>query len=116
MGALAPLITLAYRWLPQWRDTGAVRLLVLPLLVAGAWLVRELIMGSWPYGGFPWGRVGMSQSASPLAEVASWLGVSGLTFLMVALCAMAIEAVRPVGAGQAPVHGAFGTPRKRWVA
>ena len=116
MGALAPLITLAYRWLPRWRDTGAVRLLVLPFLVAGAWLVRELIMGSWPYGGFPWGRVGMSQSASPLAEVASWLGVSGLTFLMVALCAMAIEAVRLIRAGQVPVRGAIGTPRKPWLA
>lgn len=87
MGALAPLITLAYRWLPQWRDTGAVRLLVLPFFVAGAWLVRELIMGSWPYGGFPWGRVGMSQSASPLA----------------------IEAVRLIRARQAPVRGAIGT-------
>lgn len=94
MAGLAPLITLAYRWLPRWRDTGTVRLVVLPLLVAGAWMVRELTMGSWPYGGFPWGRVGMSQSESPLASVASWLGVSGISFLMVALCAAAIEAVR----------------------
>jgi apolipoprotein N-acyltransferase len=36
----------------------------------------------------------MSQSESPIAPVASWLGVSGLGFLMVALCAGAVEAVR----------------------
>lgn len=87
-------IALAYRWLPHRRDTPAMRLLALPLLVAGAWTVRELIMGSWPYGGFPWGRVAMSQSESPIASVASWVGVSGLGFLMVALCAATIEVAR----------------------
>ncbi|GAA4718591.1 apolipoprotein N-acyltransferase [Promicromonospora umidemergens] len=94
LAALSPLIVLAYRWLPRWRDTQVVRLLVLPVLVAGAWVARELILGSWPYGGFPWGRLGMSQSESPIAPVASWLGVSGLGFLMVVVCAGVIEAVR----------------------
>ncbi|MEU4361869.1 apolipoprotein N-acyltransferase [Promicromonospora sp. NPDC023987] len=94
VAALSPLIVLAYRWLPRWRDTRTVRLLVLPALVAGAWVARELILGSWPYGGFPWGRLGMSQSESPIAPVASWVGVSGLGFLMVVLCAGAVEAVR----------------------
>lgn len=94
VAALSPLIVLTYRWLPRWRDTRVARLLVLPVLVAGAWVTRELILGSWPYGGFPWGRLGMSQSESPIAPVASWVGVSGLGFLMVALCAGVIEAVR----------------------
>lgn len=94
LAVLSPLVTLAYRWLPRWRDTPGARLVVLPALVAGAWTARELVLGSWPYGGFPWGRLGMSQSESPIAPVASWLGVSGLGFLMVALCAGAVEAVR----------------------
>lgn len=94
LAVFSPLVTLAYRWLPRWRDTAAVRLVALPALVAGAWTARELVLGSWPYGGFPWGRLGMSQSESPIAPVASWLGVSGLGFLMVALCAGAVEAVR----------------------
>ncbi len=51
-------------------------------------------MGSWPYGGYPWGRIGITQASSPLAHLASWVGVSGLTFLMVLLCAAAIEYVR----------------------
>lgn len=87
-------IAWVYRWLPRRRHTGAVRLLALPALVAGTWTLRELIMGSWPYGGFPWGRVGMSQSESPIAPVTSWVGVSGLGFLMVALCVATIEALR----------------------
>jgi apolipoprotein N-acyltransferase len=94
LAVLSPLITLAYRWLPRWRDTAGARLVLLPALVAGAWVARELVLGSWPYGGFPWGRLGMSQSESPIAPVASWLGVSGLGFLMVALCAGAVEAAR----------------------
>jgi apolipoprotein N-acyltransferase len=104
----SPLVTLAYRWLPRWRDTAAVRLVALPALVAGAWTARELVLGSWPYGGFPWGRLGMSQSESPIAPVASWLGVSGLGFLMVVLCAGAIEAVRWAGSRQARPTGWVG--------
>ena len=73
---------------------GPWRLAATSLVVAGVWTSRELIMGSWPYGGFPWGRIGMSQSESPLAVVTSWVGVAGLTFLMVLVVALAIEAVR----------------------
>src|SRR5699024_5426670 len=93
LAVLAPLITLAYRWLPRWRDTRGTRLVLLPALVAGAWSTRELIMSNWPYGGFPWGRVAMSQADSPIATVASWVGVTGLGFLIVALCAVVVEAV-----------------------
>ncbi|WP_223172699.1 apolipoprotein N-acyltransferase [Microbacterium sp. NIBRBAC000506063] len=104
-------IALAYRWLPRRRNAFAMRLLALPLLVAGAWTIRELIMGSWPYGGFPWGRVAMSQSESPIAPVASWVGVSGLGFLMVAVCAAAIEAVRWIVRAQSARGNATEHPR-----
>ncbi|MEV7630897.1 apolipoprotein N-acyltransferase [Microbacterium sp. NPDC089318] len=92
--ALMP-ITLAYRWLPRaWPRSRAV---ALPVVVAGLWTLHELFLGNWPYGGFPWARLGMSQSQGPFAPVASWLGVSGLTFLMVALVALGIELVRMRG-------------------
>jgi apolipoprotein N-acyltransferase len=87
-------ITLAYRWLPRVLPGIVPRLVLLPLLVAGLWTLREQIVGSWPYGGFPWGRIGISQVNSPLADVASWVGVSGLTFLVVLLCAALIEYMR----------------------
>ncbi|GGD37414.1 apolipoprotein N-acyltransferase [Microbacterium faecale] len=90
----AVVLTLAYRWSHSLIGRPGVRVAATALLVAGVWTARELIMGSWPYGGFPWGRIGMSPSESPLATVSSWVGVTGLTFLMVAIVALAIEAVR----------------------
>ena len=88
------LITLAYRWIPQAFSGRWTRLLLLPAVVAALWVGRELFVGSWPYGGFPWARLGMTQAESPLAPVSSWIGVSGLSFLMVFLVAAAIEVVR----------------------
>ncbi|MDN8547493.1 apolipoprotein N-acyltransferase [Microbacterium sp. NM3R9] len=87
-------IALAYRWLPRVAPGWWGRFVALPALVAGLWTARELFMGSWPYTGFPWGRIGMSQSESPLAHIASWTGVSGLTFLMVFVAAAGIEWAR----------------------
>jgi len=88
------LIALGYRWLPRVLPAVWARLTLLPLLIAGIWTAREVFMGSWPYTGFPWGRMGMSQSESPLAHVASWIGVTGLTFLMIAFTAAVIELFR----------------------
>src|SRR3546814_19035501 len=49
------------------------------------------LMGSWPYSGFPWARIGMTQANGPLPEAASWVGVTGLSFLMVAACASLVQ-------------------------
>ncbi len=88
------LITLAYRWIPGVFPSVWARLLLLPAVVAALWVGRELFVGSWPYGGFPWARLGMSQAESPLAHVASWIGVSGLSFLMVFSVALVVQVVR----------------------
>ena len=90
----AVLIALAYRWVPRVSSSRWVRLVWLPLLVAGLWCVREAATGSIPYGGFPWGRAALSQSQSPFADVVSWVGSTGLGFIMVAIVAGAIEWVR----------------------
>jgi apolipoprotein N-acyltransferase len=90
----AVLIALAYRWLPRATDSRWARLVVLPLLVAGLWVLRETASGTLPYGGFPWGRAALSQSESPFAQVVSWVGSSGLGFVMVAIVAGLIEWVR----------------------
>ncbi|WP_312167542.1 apolipoprotein N-acyltransferase [Microbacterium sp.] len=87
-------ITLAYRWIPKAVPGRWGRLLLLPAVIAALWVGREVFVGSWPYGGFPWARLGMSQAQSPLAHVVSWVGVSGLSFLMVFLVALVIEIVR----------------------
>lgn len=88
------LITLAYRWLPRAFPGTAGRLVLLPAVIGALWVGRELLLGSWPYTGFPWARLGMTQSESPLATLSSWVGVSGLSFLMVFAVAMLIESVR----------------------
>lgn len=119
VGLFSLMITFAYRWLPRWRNTMGARLVALPLLVAGSWVAREIALGSWPYGGFPWGRLGMSQSDSPFAPVASWVGVSGLGFLMVVLVATAIEIFRLTGTSQQNADMARVAHRSRsryWIA
>ncbi|WP_217183875.1 apolipoprotein N-acyltransferase [Streptomyces sp. AC495_CC817] len=87
-------IALAYRWIPRAFPGPWARLLLLPTVVAAVWVGRELFLGNWPYGGFPWARIGMSQADGPLAPVASWVGVSGLSFLVVLLAALLVEVVR----------------------
>lgn len=94
MAAALILITLAYRCLPRAFPGPIGRLVALPATVAALWVGLELFLGSWPYTGFPWARLGMTQSESPLAALTSWLGVSGLSFLMVFAVAMLIESVR----------------------
>lgn len=84
-------IALAYRWTSHARGRGPLWFVGVPFLVAGVWSVRELGMGSWPYSGFPWARIGMTQANGPLPEAASWVGVTGLGFLVVAASACLVQ-------------------------
>ncbi|MBO9578813.1 MAG: apolipoprotein N-acyltransferase [Microbacteriaceae bacterium] len=97
----AGLIALAYRWLPRawpvrWPDW-VLRVVVLPVAVAGLWTAREAIFSVWPYGGFAWGRIGHSQIDSPLVGLYSWIGISGVTFVVVWFVALVVEAARARG-------------------
>ncbi|HEY8591086.1 MAG TPA: apolipoprotein N-acyltransferase [Naasia sp.] len=87
------LITLAYRLVPRAWPTRAGRLVLLPIVVAGLWTLREAISAVWPYGGFSWGRFSMSQSESPFADLVAWLGLSGTSFALVWLTALAVESI-----------------------
>lgn len=91
-GAVA--IALAYRWLPVAFPGVLGRMLLLPAVVAGLWTAREAWASVWPYGGFAWGRIALSQSESPFAPLFSWVGVSGVTFLLVLIAAVTLEAIR----------------------
>jgi apolipoprotein N-acyltransferase len=53
-----------------------------PLAVAGWWVAAEALRDRTPFGGFPWGRLAMSQAAAPTGP---WVAVGGaplLTFLV----------------------------------
>ncbi|OJX65543.1 MAG: apolipoprotein N-acyltransferase [Micrococcales bacterium 73-13] len=94
IGAGSLLIAMVYRWSDRVLAGRWAQLLVVPVVVAAIWALREIVVGIWPYTGFPWARLGMSQSDSPFADVASWAGVTGLSFLMVLLCAAALQYAR----------------------
>lgn len=88
------LISIAGRVVPRVVRGPVGRLLAMPVVVAGLWIAREAVSSVWPYGGFAWGRIAESQSASPVAPLFAWLGVSGVGFVMVYLVAVAVAAVR----------------------
>ena len=96
-GAGAVPIALAYRWTARYPARGLVQLLVVPPLIGVLWTAREVVMGAWPYSGFPWARLGMTQVGGPLAEVASWTSVTGLSLLIVVVCASVVQWIRAGG-------------------
>jgi len=59
-----------------------LRLRAWPLAVAGWWTAQEAIRDRFPWGGFPWGRLAMSQPAAPTAGWAAIGGPPLLTFLL----------------------------------
>jgi apolipoprotein N-acyltransferase len=59
-----------------------LRLPAWPVAVAGWWVAVEAFRDRWPWGGFPWGRLAMSQAEAPTLR---WVSVGGpalLTFLI----------------------------------
>lgn len=89
-GAGGILIALAYRFATT---TSRYRSVVVPAWVAGLWVLRETVMGNWPYGGFPWARTGLALVDTPFSEAASWVGTTGLSFLLVFICASVLQAL-----------------------
>ena len=57
-----------------------LRLPCWPLAVAGWWVAAEALRDRWPFGGFPWGRLAMSQAAAPTRAWAAIGGAPLLTF------------------------------------
>ncbi len=75
------------RWLRQ----RPVFLLVTQALTAtGVWVLREGVQGTWPYGGFPWGRLAHVLADSPFASLVSWLGFAGLSAVVVVVCSAVV--------------------------
>ena len=68
-------------WVREHLLSGAV---IFAFLFAGC----EQLRSSWPLGGFAWARLAQSQIYSPLLPLASWLGSSGLTFVVALLGAL----------------------------
>ena len=97
-----------FGWLP-WVLLAAVQAVAFPLVVllvaacapapgwpralatAAAWAGVEWLRGQGTFG-FAWGQLGISLAAAPaLAQMAAWLGATGLSFLLVLLAALLAE-------------------------
>ena len=96
------LMALAWKWGSlHWRSVSG-RLGVIPVLVGGAWMVREALASLYPWGGFAWSRLAQSQSESTLAPWVSWLGTSGMSFLLAWALALGVALI---GEGRLPRLG-----------
>ncbi|MGO3147576.1 MAG: apolipoprotein N-acyltransferase [Leucobacter sp.] len=92
-GVATALVTRGLRAL--WGEERRHRLLLLTtqiLVVTGVWILREGVQGSWPYGGFAWGRVAHVFADSPMGSLVSWVGFAGLSGVIV-LCVAAFVGV-----------------------
>ena len=52
------------------------------LLLASIWTLREFAANNFPYGGFPWSRLAMTQSDSFMSSWVWWGGLSWLSFVI----------------------------------
>ncbi|MFT3969802.1 MAG: apolipoprotein N-acyltransferase [Micropruina sp.] len=53
-----------------------------PVLAAGSWMLVEYLIGTVPFGGFPWLRLGYTTVDSPLAGLLPLVGVPGAGFAL----------------------------------
>ena len=85
--AIFGLLAVVVRRLPGW-----------PVWFAAAWMLTEWLKSVVPFGGFPWGVIGFSQTDGPLLALAHWGGAPFVSFAVVlvgfCLAAIVLEAVR----------------------
>ena len=53
-----------------------------PVWLAAAWVTMELWRTGWPYSGMPWGRLSFGVVDTPVADALTYVGMSGLSFLL----------------------------------
>lgn len=68
------------------------RLRAWPVWSAALWSAVEVLRGEWPFGGFPWSRLGMAVVDTPWAQLLPLVGIGG-TSLLLALLGFLLAAV-----------------------
>lgn len=63
---------------------------VFVLAVAGSGALAEFLRVRWPFGGFPWGSIGVTVGATPLRPSAQWFGATGWGVILTAMSAVAV--------------------------
>ena len=85
------------------------RLPLWPLWAATLWVADEALRGRFILGGFPWGRLGLSQAEGPLLSLAAYGGVPLVTFAVALIGSL-------LAAGALAVHRARPGSRDAWRA
>ena len=75
-------------WLYQRYKPKGVKVFAFAFVAAGVWTFREFAANNFPYGGFPWSRLAMTQAESIFANWVWWGGLSLLSFVMALLGAL----------------------------
>jgi apolipoprotein N-acyltransferase len=77
-----------------------------PVWAACAWVGVEMLRGSFPFGGFPWGRLAFASVDTPVAPLMAYVGTAGVTFV-IALVGTTLAWVVPT-ARRTPVRAVLG--------
>ena len=73
-----------------------LRMRAWPLAVAGWWVLCEAVRSRWPWEGFPWGRLAMSQATSPAVGWAVHSAIALPVFFFVPFSAVTIAGVAAI--------------------
>jgi apolipoprotein N-acyltransferase len=92
------------------------RLPLWPLWAAALWVGQEALRGRFPFGGFPWGRLGLSQTEGPFLALAAYGGVPlvgfavALTGTLLAAAVLRLRSGGPRRAAALTAVGALAVP------
>ncbi|WP_201931407.1 apolipoprotein N-acyltransferase [Nocardioides donggukensis] len=76
-----------------------------PLWTAVVWLGVEVVRGTWPLGGFTWGRLGFATIDTPYAGWLPWVGANGTGLVVAGSGALLLWAALWVRERPRPVAG-----------
>src|SRR3954451_9908415 len=92
------------------------RLRLWPLWTAALWVADEALRGRFVLGGFPWGRLGLSQTGGPLTSLAAYGGVPLVSFAVALTGTLLAAAVLALGRRGSSVPDEERSPAVRGAA
>ncbi len=92
------------------------RLRLWPLWTAALWVADEALRGRLPLGGFPWGRLGFSQTDGPFLALAAYGGVPLVGFAVALTGALLAAAVLALARARRAAGGVGRRPAVRTAA
>jgi len=88
LGIGMAVTALVWRWLTSLKPAFWKTPLI-AFAIGAIYTSREFFAGRFPFGGFAWARIGLSQVENPIAKWAWAIDIPGLTWLIVSIVALA---------------------------